>query len=53
MAEKRPKSATILLQIPSKKGKQVAEKVDLFASELWKAKPGLFRMRKNARSNHA
>ena len=49
MAEKRPKSATILLQIPSKKGKQVAEKIDLFASELWKAKPGLFRMRKNGK----
>ena len=49
MAEKRPKSASILLKFPSKDGDQQTEKIDLFASELWKTKPGLFRAQVNGK----
>ena len=49
MAEKRAESASILLKIPGKNDAKRSEKIELFPAELWKARPGLFRIRQGGK----
>ena len=49
MSENRKETASILLKFPGKKDEKLSEKIELFSAELWKARQGLFRIRKGGK----